>query len=153
MENTPTENQVYTSPSERIKNIILNKLEECERYFSNGEKEKFINSTKSLKRLSFMQIQKADKESIKKADESEVKEIDLKHKDYKLNPEEKRKAIKDIQERCAANRLELLIEALSRSPVVEKDVEVDFQISEKMEVLRELVKQPIEEGDNSGRFV
>lgn len=146
---------VYTSPSERMKNIILNKLEECERYFSQGDTEKFINATKSLKRLAFMQIRKDFKKKLLDLDIEEKEKIEViwKKKESDMKMEEKKKVRKEVLSDYATQRMELLIDAISNSPIIEKDMEVDFNISENMEVLRQLVKEPIDEGDNSERFV
>ena len=139
------EGQGYMSPSDRIKVMVLSRWERVENYYDEVKDINYMRTTKSLGRILYVLMSKDEKEvydNFEINEETDIKEIEEK----KIEREIKNKEIEETMFKYAEFRMRLLTMMLGGSPIVQKEIEVDFQMPQKLEdieKLRLLVKSRI----------
>ena len=134
----PSEEQ-WASPADRIKEMILKRWDEAENLFTNGDDIFYSRATKSFKRMFFVMADKEERDILNIIDDNERKDItNIREKHLPLKEEED--TIRKVQYSYAEIRMEVLVMMMGQSPVVQKDVDVEFVMPETMEGCEEIRK-------------
>lgn len=157
MENNYNPNQTnhieerWTSPSDRIKEMILRRWDRTENAYAEGEDTFFIRSTRSLMRNLGIFIDDEDTKRLEDLDKKEEKDIEAVNNNKDIKSDElKAKKIKDIEFKYALLKMDMAAQLINNSAIITKDLEVDFRIPtnpKEVEKLQDIIteKTPIQE--------
>lgn len=145
---TPTLEEVHLSPSDRIKNMILKRWDLTENSYTDGDVWKFIRGVESLSRMVKSQLQPDAKKKLEDLVTKETnqvkKEIEtIENDDLKLQTEQKKRL------EFAKEKIDLLVDLIRESPIIVKDIDVDFDATVDMDELRKIVKTPLPTAEGS----
>lgn len=141
----------FSSPADRIKDMILRRLEAVENRFDEMEDARFARTVLSLSRLFYIVASERDRAYLNEVTRRETVAVEERRKsiedsaaEHGGNPDEAKDfVVQKIWREYAELRLSLLVEMLGHSPVIQKDVEVDFRVGDTMaeaQQISELIK-------------
>lgn len=145
---TPFEAEM-NSPADKMKEMILDSWKLAEDYFTKGEDILYSRASRSFSRMFFVMADLVEKEILATIDSKEREEIkairdaNVKQKKSSVITDDE---IKKILVEYADLRMETLILMISQSPIIQKDVDVEFVMPQRMEdaeAIRAMVKQKL----------
>lgn len=147
-----TEDQ-FQSRSDKICDMILRRWEIAEDKFTKGEDDDYVRASKSFARSFSTMADMDEKQFLMDIDKTESDEIEKarnsKDKEGKeLPPDRRDKEVRRIQHEYAEVRMEILVVMLSTSPIIQKDVIVEFIVPKSLEdckKIKEMIKAKIKE--------
>jgi len=136
----------FSSPADRIKDMILRRLEAVENRYDEMEDARFSRTVLSLSRLFYIVASDRDRSYLNEVTRRETEAVEKRRNEIEAsaeahggNPDEAKDfVVQKIWREYAELRLSLLVEMLGHSPVIQKDVEVDFRVGDTMEEAQQI---------------
>jgi hypothetical protein len=144
---TMTEDQ-FMSPSDRLKDMILKRWIKAEDFFDEVQDINFARTTKSLSRMFGSVLSDDERHRLSVINRSEKKMIEFVKAGKKSLTTDMEKEIHAIQVQHAEDRIHIISLMLTRSSVIQRDIEADFYIEDSIEAGKRVAKLISEETDS-----
>lgn len=143
----------YMSPADRIKDMILRRWGKAEDFYDDCTDVSFSRAVRSMARLFSVVGDKTEREVLRKLAAEEDAKLALNRTKSELTPAAREKEEKELLFKYAEDRLDVLSEMLAHSPVIQKDVEIDFVVPKTLdacETVRDMVQKGITMAELNG---
>lgn len=143
----------WSSPSEKMKAVVINRYEKTENLYTEMNDRSFIRSCKALSRSLRQFLTPEQRELLDKLNNEEEKAL---KEMYEENEGAKDEIIiqerKKVEFEYAEKRMDICAQLINNSSIITKDMEVDFKIPqdpEEIERLQEIIKNPIQREEHT----